>query len=513
MLEVPPEFSDECPTPGEPPPASELFVAGCQRTIDRAEAYAHLGLIPEAERELESIPPIHREAWMEARKQLLSSRMNAGRIDEAVAIGIHALGGLRVIDEASYRVARSLVLALHFSGRYREELVLMAEICAWVGDSGHEAHQTACCLARQRRPTEAVASLSTHLMRAEQPDPGLLIDGDLALLWPQLAAISFPLATAHLLYHPRIELLAAAPAPDLFAHKFSCTDFDDFDDGWRLVVRPRQRGLRLDPTSALKHPTAYACWHQEIQDRLATVRTRIGTVRAQALCQVVHAQTGYAIWHLGRGNHNAARNRLLFALAHDFDLLDSMRRNPGLAAIALVLDEVAWLRTHEPHFLETVVFAKYRHPSQDTDRLWLTVQRAPARLRETNLWRAAMVELLTEEDDITRAMPLWIALAEAWPEDVFGMANLARALVLRGRFEEAERALSCAPRCFTEFLLTDALQSAIRDHSTELPAPVMKIQTVSAPDLGGALKPEALPPMSSVLNSPYTLQGELPLFE
>jgi uncharacterized delta-60 repeat protein len=435
---------------------------------------------------------------MEARKHLLIVRQDQGRFGEAVAIGLEALGELRVVDEPSFRVARSLVIALHFAGRYGEELVLLDEICRWKGQPDFEAHQTACCLARLGRPVEAIEALSRHLDPLEKPDPMLLFDGDLALLWEQLESTDMPLETAHLLRAPRFDALERWPEPDLYEGRYSWADFDDFDPGWREVIHVRDGALRLNAEATRRDPAASARWHGEARARLRAVRGRIAAVRAAALRQVVQAQPAYAAWHLCRGNHNAARCRVLFALAHDIRLLDSMRRNPGLAALAPVLEEVAWFRACAPELLDTAVLARYRQPEPDSDQLWLTLHHAPAHMKKTNLWKLLMVGLLADEGDLPQAVPLWFALAEAWPKDAFAMGSLARALVLAGRFEAAAEALAHAPESFADFWLHDDLHAAIRNRRNFLTAPGCSYETISAPDLGCSLKPEATPPESCV---------------
>lgn len=449
--------------------------------LETAIGLKKLGMLKEAEAELLQLPPAAADE-LPILTELTIIRLGLEHYDEAIETGRLMLARAEGSRDATFNLA----LALDFAGRSAEARTLLASLPEPGADDPSAAYQMACLDSKLGAFESALGWLALAMENAESYSEKALIDSDLRPLWLSLQSRPFSLAQAHTLWHPAFAELRSWIGTRDGEIRVDGNDLRELPEDWRQLFRfESARGTHgLHPLTVARFPEAAAACAKWYRDRLDASLHAIEFARESARAMILQNQPAYAALHLAEGNFLGARYHILWALAQEPASLETLRAHPGLRALTYLFDEIAALQKADREACRMLIEASLPNQVVNVPEL---LDEIPPSLHDAPLYLLRQGQTLHHAGDHAGALAVWLRLCAKWPRDVVGFGNAASSLMQLGRWEDAEKLLSFAPRAYRHFHLCEAQQRQLhaRDVKAAGTPPTRRFR--GDPSLGGLL--------------------------
>ena len=442
---------------GNPPPSS-ISGANYYHTVTEGIGYYEMGLLDEAEATLGSVPADAGADYFAAQRQLILVYLARGANQTAAEIGLH------VIEQGSltYSSIVNTMLALDLLARVREARDLLRRLEEIGYNLNDEAYQMAAFSAQLGEFDEALRWLEVEYRRSEDYWMRSLLDVELTPFWRFLAAGELSVEQAHRLLLPCFERVAAKATSFSDEIGVDARDMEAMPAKFRAFLKHRpEAGYKFFDfhSGGSELATEYLKWQRQAMN--ASLKA-LAAGLSKAKEMVIGKQLEYATAQARVGNHLAARWHILWALSQRPEMMPDFRGHPDLSPLRSLLDEIKAAQEAVPDFVARVERAHRLSSQGDGDAAWEVLSEIPSALHSNSLYLLRLAGCYDADQDFARSLPIWKELQTRWPQDAVGFGNGVTALMKLGRWEEAERLLNDAPRCYQKFRLYRSQLAALK---------------------------------------------------
>jgi tetratricopeptide (TPR) repeat protein len=451
-------------------------------TWENAHAYAALGMLEEAEAFARAIPPTG-DKYVAAQSGLCRIYHGQQRYEEIVRIGRALIAEGRLTTG----IVEQTMLALTFLGRHREARETLALVEALGRPLAGNAYQMACFASLEGDFPEAMRWLEIEARNPRYLDARAMGDSDLLPLWRWLASGRAGLEDAHRLVGLGLPALCRQALDPRTEVQMDQNDLKIQPPEFRRLFKFNHRaGLsELDALAVAAHPEDEAAFREARHAHLTMIAGLIDKGVQLALRLVADAQPRYAAEQAAAGNHLGVRYHLTWALACEPKMLAEFQCEPGLAQMKPLIDSFEPVLRADPWFCRRFFLVLERSAS-DLDDAWRMLEETPQAVRWHPLFLLHQAMLCGQDGDDRTALPLYLQVIAAWPEDAAAFANATRALMQLDAWEGAAAMLRSAPDSYRRFRLFHTQQRELDERrqpvSSGPPAPFRGQR-----DLGGIL--------------------------
>ena len=328
-------------------------------------------------------------------------------------------------------------LALHNLGESKWAAELMLALDDSLRTSS-ENYNLACFLAAGGECDEAVRHLLAGLRDDPDDGPKTWLDGDLKMLWAELARGEFSLETAHLLFKSKFDFLRQWQPEPSMNWVLDAANFRDLPEDVRAVTcfSPREEGYVIDHAKAPPRSDLAVRFSEWIWAEVETNHAHFDKAQRIAWQKVLDAQPGYALAAWKRGDLCAVRHHVVWTIMGAPERISAFFH---IEEISPFVQEMRAMLESDGEFFEKVLRAHVLHAS-DPDEGINVLNLLPSTWRNHPTIEHIYGLCLEKQGRPKEAFACYVRACESAPDDAaFFIA--ATGVALRQGWKEAAAAI------------------------------------------------------------------------